>query len=404
MGQKEEIIVSKNEFQPFESRINHHQNPNLKFNSTPQGASKLRPYIKTHQKLYAINPTSSQNYHHPLAVNDSVVQNNSVGLTRLFGSKPGSVKMVFRNSSPAGNISLNNTNNESLPENDVAGITTSIALPIPFPKLQAIVPSYALSGRPTITANPIKVSNNFTPYWTLTMLASNDWGHYQLDNEVPDNNLNNQSKKEDIDERENHEFSFSTGIMLAGQFSRHLGIKTGFIYSNNAIVIDPQEIYASVEPDGGIAYKFITSSGYGYVKPGFNSAPAVGDSLQSATAQHNLQSVAIPLMLSYRVSKNNLSLITSFGLAANFVTHATVKTEVTSMLNNEIVNIKSLKGTRKFYPAFWGDVNLQYDLTSKLAINIIPSFKIATSPLTKNNVVKTYPNSFAIGTGITFKL
>ncbi len=98
------------------------------------------------------------------------------------------------------------------------------------------------------------------------------------------------------------------------------------MYSNTAIAIDPQKMYAAQQTNGGIAYKYITSSGYGYVKPGFGLPPAIGDSLTTASAQHNLQAVSIPALLTYRIEKNKISIAPSAGITANFITSAKIKT------------------------------------------------------------------------------
>lgn len=248
-----------------------------------------------------------------------------------------------------------------------------------------------------------KSSPSFKPFWSVTAFASNDWGQYKLDNDVHDNTGNQQDEKEEINHREKHEGSFSAGVFATRQFTKHFGLKTGLIYSNTAIGISPQEIYATQKTDGSIAYKYITSSGYGFVKPGFGLPPAVGDSIQSTEAQHNLQMISVPLMVSYRFEKNKFSISPAVGLSANFITSANVKTEVTDALNKEAVTINGLDGMRGFYTGLMADVSLQYNYNNKWSFSLLPGFKYALTPITKGNVVKTFPYSFNIGAGITYK-
>lgn len=247
-----------------------------------------------------------------------------------------------------------------------------------------------------------KENKKFKSYWAATPFISADWAMYQLDNDVPDNTGNGQDEKTQVNKREKHESSLSTGIMVTKQLSKHIGVKTGIIYSNTAIGISPQEIYA-VQENGKISYKYITSSGYGLINPGFGLTPAVGDSLKSAEAQHNLQIISIPLSVAYKLDRKKFSIIPSTGLTANFITSAKVKTEVSDALNKETVNIIGLDGTRQFYAGFMADVNIQYHVDKKLAITVIPAFKYALTPITKNNVVKTFPYGFGIGAGLTYK-
>lgn len=248
-----------------------------------------------------------------------------------------------------------------------------------------------------------KIASSFIPYWSVTGFASNDWGQYKLDNDVPDNTGNQQNEKEEINNREKHEGSFSAGLFVTRQFNKFFGIKTGLIYSNTNIGISPQEIYAAKKTDGSVAYKYITSSGYGFVTPGFGMPPSVGDSILSTEAQHNLQVISIPVMVSYKLQLKKFSIAPSVGLSANLITSATIKTEVKDALNKEAVTINGLDGMKHFFTGLVADVNLQYNYNSKLSFSLLPGFKYALSPITKGNVVKTFPYSFNIGGGITYK-
>jgi hypothetical protein len=58
------------------------------------------------------------------------------------------------------------------------------------------------------------------------------------------------------------------GVLARWQFSPKISLKTGLVYSNIAIGIQPQTLYATVDNNQTISYKFITSSGYAYVKAG----------------------------------------------------------------------------------------------------------------------------------------
>ena len=96
-------------------------------------------------------------------------------------------------------------------------------------------------------------------------------------------------------------------------------------------------------------------------------------------------------------------MIPAVGLSANFITSANVKTEVTDALNKESVSINGLDGMRSFYTGLIADVSLQYNYNSKWSFSLLPGFKYALTPITKGNVVKTFPYSFNIGAGITYK-
>lgn len=251
--------------------------------------------------------------------------------------------------------------------------------------------------------NKPDTKKKFKPYWSMTAYIANDWAHYILDNDIQDNNGLPDNDKDEINSREKHEPSFSAGLMATWQFSKNIALKTGLIYSNTAIGIDPQKMYAVQSPDQGIAYKYITSSGYSFIKPGFGSPPVVGDSLIAANAQHNLQTVSLPLMLQYKIEKRKLAILPSAGIAANFITGASVQTEVEDAFNRENVTIDKLYGLKKVYFSLVADAAIRYKINNRLAFNITPQVKYALSSITKGNVVKTFPGSFGLGLGVTYK-
>lgn len=283
----------------------------------------------------------------------------------------------------------------AFPKMDMANIT------VPTIKTNALWDSLLTAS--VVAINKKKSAKNFKPYWTFTPFASNDWAQYQLDNDVPETTGINHNEKEEIYKREKHESGFSAGVFGSLQITKRFGIKTGLIFSKILIGIAPQEIYAAKEPNGTVAYKYVTSSGYGYIKPGFGLSPAVGDSIRTMEAEHNLQFITIPLQVTYKFTKKNFSVIPAVGIGINLITHAKIHTEVTDALNREMVTITGLNGMQNFYLGFMADVNLQYNYNNRLSFNLFPAFKYAITPITKSNVVKTYPYSFGIGAGISYK-
>jgi hypothetical protein len=219
--------------------------------------------------------------------------------------------------------------------------------------------------------------------------------NYRLDNDL--------SAVKKIKQSEAHEPSFSTGLLLTRQLKKGWSLQTGLIYSNTQIGISPQKLYALQDPAGSVDYKYITSSGYAYIKPSFGSPPVVGDSLTIAQAKHTLQFVSVPLVIKHSFGKNKLSFIPGAGVEANILTSAKLVTEIEDASNRENVSINKLKGTRSFYWSVTANAEVQYRVNKKIAVSLRPSFRYAISPITKNNVVETYPYSFGIGAGITYK-
>lgn len=249
----------------------------------------------------------------------------------------------------------------------------------------------------------IQKNKKFRSYWEVSSFFSNDWAGYRIDNDIPDNGTNSQNESEEVSKREEFQFSYSTGAFLSRQFRSPFGIKTGLIYSNNTIAISPHRIYAVQESSGKISYQFITSSGYGFIKPGFGLPPAIGDSIESVEGEHNLQIFSVPIAISYRIEKKKWAFMPSVGFIGNFITKATLTTKVEDALDNETETIDKLQGMHNFYVGIISDVNFQYMINKRFSLSLFPNFKYAITPLTKENVVNTFPYSFGIGASVNLK-
>lgn len=236
----------------------------------------------------------------------------------------------------------------------------------------------------------------FKPFWMITPFASYDQAGYRLDSDAP-------SAITSIKFREAHEPSFSLGLLMTRQLAPRWGLQSGLVYSNSTIGMKPQKTYAFVDPTGDVAYKYITSSGYAYIKPGFGPQPAVGDSLTTAEAKHTIDHIAIPLAVKYTVPGKKISITPGAGIEANFITKANLEVDIEDPFNREIVVVRKLNGAKSFYWSFVADAEIKYKVSQKLSVNVRPVYRTAISPITKNNVVETFPHSFGIGLGVTIK-
>lgn len=257
--------------------------------------------------------------------------------------------------------------------------------------------------RSSTRLSKLKAPKDFTSHFAIMPCASIDFTSYELDDD--DHNPNNPpDNKTDIKGRETHQVSYSAGILAKWQFSPKISLKTGLVYSNIAIAIRPQTLYATAEDNQHIGYKFITSSGYAFVNPVFSSSPVAGDSISAAVAHHHLQYLNVPLMAGFKVSAGKkFSITPGAGLTASVLLSTKVRTEVNEDTDTETVVINKLQGLQKTYYSFTADAEFNYPLNNHIMLTAFPMFKYALNSITKNNVVKTYPYSIALGAGITYQ-
>jgi hypothetical protein len=258
-------------------------------------------------------------------------------------------------------------------------------------------PPFISNAMPLIAINSSekKKSNSFKPFWEITPFTSYEKAGYRLDSDLP-NIINS------IKHNEAHEPSFTAGLFISYQFAKNWGLQSGLLYSNTQIGISPQKMYA-FQNGNEVAYKFISSSGYAYIKPAFGAPPAVGDSLSTTEAKHNLQFVSIPLSINYKIGKNKFSISPGAGIEANFLTAAKLETEIKDASNLETVTLTKLNGAKPFYLSVTASTALQYEINKKISLVVRPSYRLALSTITKNNVVQTFPRSFGIGAGLSIK-
>jgi len=248
----------------------------------------------------------------------------------------------------------------------------------------------------SISANKIQPGKRqFKISWTYTPFVSYEWAQYRIDSDLPAVNSIKQGNE--------HEPSFSAGLLLTGQFADKWMFQSGIIYSNTTIDIAPQKIYAIQSPNGDYAYKYITSAGYGYIRPGFGTSPSLGDSLSTAEAEHTLRHVTIPLLVKYNAGRGKFSILPGAGIAVNFLTGTKVETEVKNAIDKETVTITKLTGVRKLNWSLAAEAEVQYKLNNKTSLSLRPTFRYAISSITRNDDFQTFPYAFGIGLGMTVK-
>lgn len=244
--------------------------------------------------------------------------------------------------------------------------------------------------------------NQSKEIWKVSFYISKDWSNYRLEN-----NSNFNGQNEDIrsfKRREKHEPSISTGLLINHKIKNGISVSTGLVFSRYVIAIDPQKLYAVQKPGGDVAYKFNLSSGYAFIQPAFSRYPSVGDSMVASSAQHNLDFLGIPIMAQFKKEKKKLSFGIAGGISLNRLIHAKLKTEVSNGGSSELVSFSKLQGMRQMYLGFIANAVVEYRLSNQFVLSVLPSFKYAATSITKDNAVKTFPYSYGLGIGASFRL
>ncbi len=271
---------------------------------------------------------------------------------------------------------------------------TNVQLPqFPFSNSKDVSTALAVVNK--IQKNKFKNSRRFS----LTAYAGPAFAGYNLE----DDELNQYDNKQLIQDREEHELSFSTGVLIGYRINEKLALQTGAVYSSSNISINPSKIYAEISNAGDIKYRYNTSSGYSYLLPEFSSSPQIGDSLLTRTSNHSLDYLSIPLIAKYRFGNKKFNFSSGVGFSFDFLTKATLTTEFENALNREIETTTTLEGLQKLGYSFLLTPELQYQISGKWSMSATPYFKYALTPINKDNVVKTYPYTIGLGIGAVYR-
>ncbi|MFM9908585.1 MAG: hypothetical protein ACKVOW_04515, partial [Chitinophagaceae bacterium] len=256
----------------------------------------------------------------PAITNDALIRNNNIdNVNNIDNIESNSNKPAIRE--------------KLIPPNNYTEVEKSkepskILRPIFTDSVNNLIPP-AISNQ--LSNNNLKKQNIHHHKFSLTAFVSPDLSAYRLTN----NSKNNFDNKTGIEERERNDLSSSGGILLGYSISKKIAVQTGFTYSTSNISIDPTKVYAEKDNGGTVKYRYNTSFGYGYLLPSFSTSPALGDSLFTSGANHTLQYISIPLVVKYKLGNNKLTLNPGIGIAVNFLTKATLTTDVEDRFNRE---------------------------------------------------------------------
>jgi hypothetical protein len=230
---------------------------------------------------------------------------------------------------------------------------------------------------------------------------SPDFAWYYLQDDEVGNQPDNANQ---LEKEEKHQFSSTYGILVDKPLNSHWGIQSGITISNTNITLEPKNIYAQPDNTGAVKYRINTSSGYGFVLPPFSQNPVIGDSLYMYTSVHSLQYIGIPLEARYSMKKGKFRIDVNAGISANILSKANIKVNLENGLNEATETINKLQGIRQLYFSGLTSAGIDYQLTKKLSLSLMPTYRFALNSIDKNSTVKSYPKSFGSWIGLKIDL
>ncbi len=238
----------------------------------------------------------------------------------------------------------------------------------------------------------------FRDRFSITPYFSQEFAGYNFS----DNDITAPNGKE-IEKAERNIFSASIGVYLNYKINKRWMLQTGLSYSWSRSIMDSSQSYAVKNAGGDIAFKLNTASGYSFLHSPSFIVPMVGDSMATAKTHSELHYLTVPLVLSYRIPMHRFTLLAGAGVTFNVLTHATIETDIYGANYRQNESEIPLKGLKKINLGLLVKAEIQYRLTSHMAISLIPSFKNTLGPINMNSSsLSAYPYNFGIGAGIVY--
>jgi hypothetical protein len=242
-------------------------------------------------------------------------------------------------------------------------------------------------------------------HFSLTPFVSPQFSFNRMEDDHHDPGPQPRNNREQIKKEEQHQSSSSVGVLVDIPFGKKWGLQSGITYVNQETSMEPKKIFAKMDTDGKVKYRFDCSSGYTYIsfKTGTAATPVVGDSVTAAASSNTLKYIGIPLALHYTINLGKFSIVPTFGAVANFLVKQRIETEIMQSGSNEKQTINSIQGLKPGYFNAYSGIAFEYNLNKRIAFSVMPAGNIALSSINKDAAVKSYPNSFAVTGGVKIK-
>ena len=88
---------------------------------------------------------------------------------------------------------------------------------------------------------------------------------HRIENDDHDGRRWQEHERDEIRHGEQHQNNNTFGLQIAMPISKHWGIQSGVSYTMKKIDIEPKKVFAKLDDDGKVKYRFDCSSGYTYL-------------------------------------------------------------------------------------------------------------------------------------------
>ena len=209
--------------------------------------------------------------------------------------------------------------------------------------------------------------------------------------------------RKQITESETAKLGVSFGVGLEVNLTKRISLESGINYSEKNTTIKPRTISAERDREGKIKYRFDCSAGTYYIDPKLGSTISLGDSTKSVFANNKLQYINTPLIAKYQLVTGKVNWFQMVGVGVNVLVGQSFETSIDNNLTEKLKNLKTSDLKNMYFNAMVG-AGIDYNISKKIAIRIVPTYRFSITPMNKNEAIKSYPNSFSALAGLKIGL
>jgi len=217
-------------------------------------------------------------------------------------------------------------------------------------------------------------------------------------------------------------FSYSGGLSFSYKISKRFSIQSGLYYSSLGQKLDGINSYSGFQQysssKGGHNFEVLTSTGTvytsnpdvfllssgtdrvltAYTKDVFDPNKA---SLQpvSNSLNQNFSYLEFPVILRYKLIDKTIGINLIGGLSYNLLVHNSVYTT----LDGNIYPVGDTKGLNPLSLSSSLGMGMEYNVSSKLSLNLEPTFRYFLNPFSVTTGTFIHPYSFGIFSGVSYK-
>jgi len=217
-------------------------------------------------------------------------------------------------------------------------------------------------------------------------------------------------------------FSYSGGVAFAYKISKRFSIQSGLYYSSLGQKVDGINSYSGFQQYGttksGHNFEVLTSSGTvvtsnpdiflsangadrivtAYTKDVFDPNKA---SLQpvNTSLDQNFSYLEFPVILRYKLVDKTIGINLIGGLSYNLLVHNAVSTT----LDGNVYEVGDTKGLNPLSLSSSFGMGMEYNISSKLSLNLEPTFRYYLNPFSVTSGTFIHPYSFGIFSGVSYK-